>query len=248
MHHILCTILFLQPECRPPTRFLEGHFRVSRKDVAAPKMMLLQDKADFIMNSYPIIALKKFISSKRIFDIILSSALLTAFLFPMLFIALIITLTSPGPALYWSDRVGKGNTLYRMPKFRSMRLGTPNVATHLMVNPSRHVTPIGVILRRFSIDELPQLYSVFKGDMSIVGPRPALFNQDDLISLRTQKQIHQMIPGITGWAQVNGRDELPIPAKVLLDEEYLRSRSFDFDLRIVALTMVRAVRADGVAH
>jgi len=185
---------------------------------------------------------------KRISDILLSLLLLCVLFIPMILFALIVKLTSKGPALYWSARIGKYNTVFKMPKFRTMRQGTPAVATHLLNNPDRYVTPIGRILRKLSLDELPQLYSVLKGDMSFVGPRPALFNQDDLVALRTMKGIHCLVPGVTGWAQINGRDELPIPVKVQHDEYYLHHRSFGFDLRILALTIIRVSRRSGVTH
>lgn len=167
---------------------------------------------------------------------------------PIALVALLVRLTSPGPALYWSDRVGRNNAIFRMPKFRSMRVGTPAVATHLLADPKAHLTPIGSFLRRSSLDELPQLWSILKGDMSFVGPRPALFNQDDLIELRTKFGVHELVPGLTGWAQVNGRDELPIPDKVKLDTEYLRRRSLGFDIYILWLTFVKVLRRDGVSH
>ncbi len=162
--------------------------------------------------------------------------------------ALLVKLSSNGPVLYWSDRVGRNNILFKMPKFRSMRVDTPAVATHLLTNPGRYLTPIGKFLRKTSIDELPQLWSILVGDMSFVGPRPALFNQDDLIALRTKKGVEQLVPGLTGWAQVNGRDELPILAKVALDLEYLERRSLAFDLRILWLTFVKVIMRDGVSH
>jgi len=167
---------------------------------------------------------------------------------PILVVGLMVRLTSEGPALYWSDRVGIDNSIFRMPKFRTMRVDTPAVATHLMRNPDVYLTPIGSFLRRFSLDELPQLYSVLKGDISFVGPRPALYNQDDLVGLRTGKGIHNLIPGITGWAQVNGRDELPIPVKVEFDEYYLKNRSFALDFKILWMTFVKVVRREGVTH
>ncbi|GHU05038.1 UDP-phosphate galactose phosphotransferase [Betaproteobacteria bacterium] len=185
---------------------------------------------------------------KRFFDIFASVALLLALAIPLLVLALLIKLTSPGPALYWSERVGQGNRIFRMPKFRSMRVGTPAVATHLLTAPEAHLTPIGSFLRRSSLDELPQLWSILVGDMSFVGPRPALFNQDDLIALRTENGVHALVPGLTGWAQINGRDELPIPEKVALDAEYLARRSFAFDLRILWLTFIKVIRRDGVSH
>jgi O-antigen biosynthesis protein WbqP len=185
---------------------------------------------------------------KRLFDLFLG--LWAAFLLalPILVIALLVRLTSRGPALYWSDRVGKGNTIFLMPKFRSMRIGTPALATHLLQDPAVFLTPIGSFLRKSSLDELPQLWSILKGDMSFVGPRPALFNQDDLVALRTQAGVQELVPGLTGWAQVNGRDELPIPEKVKLDVEYLLRRSFLFDLRILWLTFVKVLQRHGVSH
>jgi O-antigen biosynthesis protein WbqP len=185
---------------------------------------------------------------KRLFDLTLGLSAAIVLFLPILFIAILVRLTSKGPALYWSDRVGKGNAIFRMPKFRSMRIGTPAVATHLLSDPGAHLTPIGSFLRKSSLDELPQLWSIFVGDMSFVGPRPALFNQHDLITLRTQSGVHELVPGLTGWAQVNGRDELPIPQKVELDIEYLRRRSFWFDVRILWLTFVKVLRRDGVSH
>jgi len=185
---------------------------------------------------------------KRIFDLLLVVIIGLPALPVMLLVYVAVKLTSPGPALYWSDRVGRQNALFRMPKFRSMRIGTPAVATHLLTDPSAHLTPIGSFLRKSSLDELPQLWSILTGDMSFVGPRPALFNQDDLIALRTEKGVHELTPGLTGWAQVNGRDELPIPRKVALDEVYLRERSLWFDLRILWLTFVKVLRRDGVTH
>lgn len=185
---------------------------------------------------------------KRCFDLcfaILASVVLAV---PLLLLAVLVRLTSPGPALYWSDRVGRNNTIFKMPKFRSMRVGTPAVATHLLDNPDRYLTPIGSWLRKTSLDELPQLWSVLKGDMSFVGPRPALFNQDDLIALRTQCGVHRLTPGVTGWAQINGRDELPIPEKVALDAEYMQRQSLGFDLRVLFLTLIRVVCHDGVSH
>jgi O-antigen biosynthesis protein WbqP len=185
---------------------------------------------------------------KRIADLLLAVAALLVLAVPILVIALLVRLTSRGPALYWSDRVGRYNRIFRMPKFRTMRLGTPAVATHLLGDANAHVTPIGGLLRRTSLDELPQLWSIVRGDMSFVGPRPALFNQDDLIALRTERGVHELVPGLTGWAQINGRDDLSIPVKVELDVEYLRRRSLLTDMRILGLTAVRAVRGDGVAH
>lgn len=185
---------------------------------------------------------------KRCFDVILAMVTLVVLAIPLLVVAILVRLTSAGPVLYWSDRVGKNNSIFRMPKFRSMRVGTPTVATHLLNDPKKYLTPIGSFLRTSSLDELPQLWSIFKGDMSFVGPRPALFNQEDLIALRTEQGVHVLVPGVTGWAQINGRDELPIPEKVKLDTEYLLRRSFWFDLRILWLTLVRVSRRDGVSH
>lgn len=185
---------------------------------------------------------------KRIFDITCSLSALLFLALPMLLIAILVRLTSPGPVLYWSDRVGRNNVIFKMPKFRTMRTDTPAVATHLLGDPDRWLTPIGKFLRKSSLDELPQLFSIFNGDMSIVGPRPALFNQQDLIALRTQKGVHQLTPGLTGWAQINGRDELPIPVKVEFDEHYLNNRSFALDMRIIFLTFVKVVKSEGVTH
>jgi O-antigen biosynthesis protein WbqP len=185
---------------------------------------------------------------KRLFDLIIASVALLLLSLPIIIIAILVRLTSAGPALYWSDRVGVYNTIFKMPKFRSMNVDTPAVATHLLQNPKSVLTPIGHFLRRSSLDELPQLWCILKGDMSFVGPRPALFNQDDLISLRTEQGIHQLIPGLTGWAQINGRDELPIPDKVALDSEYLLKRSFVFDLKILWFTFLKVLKRDGVSH
>ncbi|MEJ5359717.1 MAG: sugar transferase [Desulfobacterales bacterium] len=185
---------------------------------------------------------------KRFWDLFFSGLVIFPAALLGLVIAMIIHITSQGPVLYWSRRVGRDNTLFLMPKFRTMRPDTPAVATHLLKNPERWITLVGKLLRRLSLDELPQLYSVLKGDMSLVGPRPALFNQDDLIALRTQKGIHRLRPGITGWAQVNGRDDLPIPVKVQYDEEYLKKRSLRFDLKILLLTIIGCLKGKGVAH
>ncbi|MFZ3129472.1 MAG: sugar transferase [Rhodoferax sp.] len=185
---------------------------------------------------------------KRIFDILLATLAGMVFLLPLLVIALLVRLTSRGPVIYWSDRVGRHNAIFRMPKFRSMRIETPAVATHLLANPSAYLTPIGGVLRKSSLDELPQLWSIIKGDMSFVGPRPALYNQHDLITLRSQYGIHELKPGLTGWAQVNGRDELPMLQKVLLDREYLQRRSMWFDVEILFLTFVKVIRRDNVSH
>jgi O-antigen biosynthesis protein WbqP len=185
---------------------------------------------------------------KRIFDIVLVCLASLILLFPMLLLGLAVRLTSTGPALYWSDRVGRNNTIFKMPKFRSMRLGSPIVASHLLADPSSHLTPIGSFLRKSSLDELPQLWSILVGDMSFVGPRPALFNQHDLIDLRTQAGVHALTPGLTGWAQVNGRDELPIPKKVELDAQYLNLHSFWFDIKIILLTFLKIFMRNGVSH
>lgn len=185
---------------------------------------------------------------KRLFDLVLGLMAAAVLLVPLVVVAVLVRLTSPGPALYWSDRVGRYNKIFKMPKFRSMRVGTPAVATHLLANPKAHLTPIGSFLRKSSLDELPQLWSILVGDMSFVGPRPALFNQHDLIELRTQKNVHALVPGLTGWAQVNGRDELPIPQKVALDAEYLQRQGFWFDIKILWLTFLKVVQRDGVSH
>ena len=185
---------------------------------------------------------------KRVFDLALALLAAALLALPVIVVAVLVRLTSPGPALYWSDRVGRGNRIFRMPKFRSMRVGTPAVATHLLADARSHLTPIGGFLRKSSLDELPQLWSILVGDMSFVGPRPALFNQDDLIALRTQLGVDALVPGLTGWAQVNGRDELPIPEKVRLDAQYLQRRSLTFDLRILWVTFVKVLRRDGVSH
>jgi len=185
---------------------------------------------------------------KRLFDILLSCLLLLVFGIPILLVALMVKITSKGPALYTSDRVGIHNSIFKMYKFRTMKIDTPQVATHLMTNPNQYLTPIGNFLRKTSLDELPQLFNILKGDMSFVGPRPALFNQDDLVSLRTEKGIDSLVPGLTGWAQINGRDELPIPIKVGFDEYYYKNKSFLLDLKILFLTFVKVIRSEGVDH
>ena len=185
---------------------------------------------------------------KRLFDIVLASIALAPVLALSLVVALAIKLTSKGPVLYWSDRIGRNNQVFRMPKFRSMRVETPAVATHLLNNPENYLTPIGGLLRKSSLDELPQLLSILNGNMSFVGPRPALFNQNDLIALRTQYGVEKLTPGLTGWAQINGRDELPIPRKVALDVEYLQQRSFWFDIKILLMTFLKVIRRDNVTH
>ena len=185
---------------------------------------------------------------KRIFDISLGLLLFIILVIPILLVAITIKVTSKGSALYWSERVGRENVNFMMPKFRSMRVNTPQLATHLMIDPDDYLSPIGGFLRRTSLDELPQLWSILKGNMSFVGPRPALFNQKDLVALRTEQGVNRLIPGMTGWAQVNGRDELPIPEKVTLDVEYMERQSFWFDMYILWLTMLKVVRRDGVSH
>lgn len=185
---------------------------------------------------------------KRILDLLLGILVGSLMLVPLVIVAIAVRVTSKGPALYWSDRVGRNNVIFKMPKFRSMLVGTPAVATHLLGNPRAHLTPIGSFLRKSSLDELPQLWSILAGDMSFVGPRPALFNQQDLIALRTERGVHLLLPGLTGWAQVNGRDELPIPEKVLLDVEYMGRQSLAFDIRILWLTFVKVMQRDGVSH
>jgi len=185
---------------------------------------------------------------KRLTDFCIAALVSIVFLVPCCVIAIMVRVTSPGPALYWSDRVGRKNAIFRMPKFRTMRTDTPAVATHLLGNPDQFLTPIGSFLRKTSLDELPQLWSILKGDMSFVGPRPALFNQYDLIELRTRHHVDELLPGLTGWAQVNGRDELSIPDKVKLDVEYLQRQSLLFDLNILFLTFLKVVRREGVTH
>jgi O-antigen biosynthesis protein WbqP len=185
---------------------------------------------------------------KRIFDFLIALSLLIFFSPLLLLIALLVKFTSKGSVLYWSDRVGHNNEIFSMPKFRSMQIDTPPVATHLLNDPHKYLTPIGKFLRRSSLDELPQLWSIVKGYMSFVGPRPALYNQNDLILLRTQCGVHHLTPGLTGWAQVNGRDELPIPQKVKLDVEYMHKKTFGFDLYIMWLTFLKVMQGDGVSH
>jgi O-antigen biosynthesis protein WbqP len=185
---------------------------------------------------------------KRSIDLALALVAAVFLGLPIAAVAVAVRLTSPGPALYWSDRVGRHNRIFKMPKFRSMRIDTPAVATHLLQNPDQWLTSIGSFLRKSSLDELPQLWSILNGDMSFVGPRPALFNQYDLIALRTEKGVHELVPGLTGWAQVNGRDELPIPQKVALDAEYLRRKSMQFDMKILWMTVLKVLVRDGVSH
>jgi O-antigen biosynthesis protein WbqP len=185
---------------------------------------------------------------KRIFDITLAVLLIAIFCIPILLVALLVKLTSKGPALYWSDRVGKDNVLFKMPKFRSMRTDAPVVATHLMADPKQYLTPIGSFLRKSSLDELPQLWNILIGDMSFVGPRPALYNQIDLVELRTSTGVSALTPGLTGWAQINGRDELPIPVKVEFDAQYLKCKSMRFDFYILWMTFLKVIKRDGVSH
>ena len=185
---------------------------------------------------------------KRLFDLIVAGFASLILLVPIALVALLVKVTSKGPIVYWSDRVGRNNKIFRMPKFRTMRVDTPAVATHLLKNPAQFLTPIGSFLRKSSLDELPQLWSILTGEMSFVGPRPALFNQDDLIRLRTEQGVHNLPPGLTGWAQINGRDELPIPEKVKLDTEYMKRQSFALDLKIIFLTFLKVVRRDGIVH
>jgi O-antigen biosynthesis protein WbqP len=187
-------------------------------------------------------------AAKRAFDMVLGGLAAIPLALPILVIAIVVRATSPGPALYWSDRVGRHNKIFKMPKFRSMKIDTPAVATHLLREPEMYLTPVGSFLRRTSLDELPQLWSILAGDMSFVGPRPALFNQDDLIALRTQCGVHELLPGLTGWAQVNGRDEISIPDKVKLDEAYLHRRSLALDTKILWMTFFKVLRRDDVTH
>lgn len=186
--------------------------------------------------------------SKRVLDIVLALLLLALTSPLFVVVAILVALTSRGPVLHWSDRVGKDNRLFRMPKFRSMRTDTPQVPTHLLANACYYLTPIGGFLRKSSLDELPQLFSILTGKLSFVGPRPALFNQKDLIALRTERGVHRLVPGLTGWAQVNGRDEIPIPLKVQFDFEYLRRRTFVFDLQVILITAIKVMRSEGVQH
>lgn len=185
---------------------------------------------------------------KRTFDVVTASLLLLLSIPLLIVLAILVRVTSRGPALYWSDRIGRGSRIFRMPKFRSMRVDTPQVPTHLLSDPDAYLTPVGSFLRRTSLDELPQLFSIFMGDMSFVGPRPALFNQKDLVELRTEKGVHTLVPGLTGWAQVNGRDELPVPVKVQFDYEYLRRQSLAFDLQILGKTVATVLRSEGIRH
>jgi len=185
---------------------------------------------------------------KRIFDLTAAILLLICLSLPLFVLTIIIKMTSSGPVLYWSNRVGKDNKIFKMCKFRTMRVDTPAVATHLFKDADRYITPIGSFLRKFSLDELPQLFNIVSGDMTFVGPRPALFNQDDLIEFRTNKNVHTLIPGVTGWAQINGRDELPIPIKVEFDEYYLKNKGFFLDAKIMLITMLKVINKEGVKH
>jgi O-antigen biosynthesis protein WbqP len=185
---------------------------------------------------------------KRLFDLVMAAVAAVVLLIPILLVAALVRFTSQGPILYWSDRVGRNNKIFKMPKFRSMRVGTPAVATHLLNNPDLYLTPVGGFLRKSSLDELPQLWSILRGEMSFVGPRPALFNQHDLMDLRTRAGVHNLTPGLTGWAQINGRDELPIPQKVALDIEYLHRQSLVFDMKIIFKTALKVLTRDNVTH
>ena len=185
---------------------------------------------------------------KRSFDLLLALFVGVILLLPVVIVAMMVRITSQGPVLYWSDRVGRQNCIFKMPKFRSMRVGTPTMATHLLTNPDAALTPIGTFLRKTSLDEIPQLWSIFKGEMSFVGPRPALFNQLDLVELRTRCGVNELVPGLTGWAQINGRDSISVAEKVALDYEYLAKHSLKFDLYRLWLTLLRVMRQDNVAH
>jgi O-antigen biosynthesis protein WbqP len=185
---------------------------------------------------------------KRLVDLCLACIAFFILTLPIIVVITLVSLTSAGPILYWSDRVGRDNKIFKMPKFRSMRVDTPALATHLLNNPEQFLTPVGSFLRKSSLDELPQLWSIIKGDMSFVGPRPALFNQYDLVALRTEYGVDKLLPGLTGWAQINGRDELPIPIKVKLDVEYLQKQSFLLDVKIIFLTLLKVIRRDGIQH
>ena len=208
----------------------------------------MNDSDDGILISRSVKAMSADLLLKRTFDFSCSFAAFVFLAIPMLFTAFAVKLTSPGPILYWSNRVGRNNLIFKMPKFRTMRIDTPAVATHLLGNPDQWLTPVGGFLRKSSLDELPQLFSILIGDMSIVGPRPALFNQDDLVALRTAKGVHLLTPGLSGWAQINGRDELPIPVKVEFDEYYLKHRSFLLDMKIIFRTFIKVVKSEGVQH
>jgi O-antigen biosynthesis protein WbqP len=185
---------------------------------------------------------------KRFLDLLLGLTAMVFFFIPFCLLALLVKLTSPGPVLYWSDRVGRNNALFKMPKLRTMRVDTPVVATHLLTNPEQFLSPVGGFLRKSSLDEIPQLWCIVRGDMSVVGPRPALFNQYNLIEMRTSRGVHAVRPGLTGWAQVNGRDELPLGDKVSYDQDYLRCQSLAFDLKVILLTVMKVMRREGVAH
>ncbi len=199
-------------------------------------------------NTSSLIPLFLFQTMKRLADLILALIASCLLLVPVIIVSLMVRFTSRGPVIYWSDRVGRYNKIFKMPKFRTMLVDTPAVATHLLSNPDQYLTPVGSFLRKSSLDELPQLWSILIGDMSFVGPRPALYNQDDLIALRTEKNVHTIVPGLTGWAQVNGRDELPIPQKVELDAYYLQHQSLPLDIKILFLTFFKVIKRDGVTH
>jgi O-antigen biosynthesis protein WbqP len=185
---------------------------------------------------------------KRVLDLFVALVAIIFLFLPVVIVTILVKTSSKGPVLYWSDRVGRNNAIFKMPKFRSMKVDTPVVATHLLADPKSVLTPVGDLLRKSSLDELPQLWCILQGDMSFVGPRPALFNQDDLIALRTKKGVHALVPGLTGWAQINGRDELPIPQKVDLDVEYLHHQSMWLDIKIIWLTFIKVIKKDGVSH
>jgi O-antigen biosynthesis protein WbqP len=195
-----------------------------------------------------ILKLKRHETVKRLIDLVLGFVVAAVALVPIVVVAIMVRLTSSGPVLYWSERVGRYNVIFKMPKFRTMRVGTPAVATHLLPNPTANLTLIGSFLRKNSLDELPQVWSILVGDMTCVGPRPALFNQQDLIELRTEKNVHKLVPGLTGWAQVNGRDELSTLQKVALDAEYLQAQSLWFDIKILWLTFLKVIKSDGISH
>jgi O-antigen biosynthesis protein WbqP len=185
---------------------------------------------------------------KRVLDLLLAVIASVIFFIPLCLLAVLVKVTSKGPVFYWSDRVGRGNRIFSMPKLRTMRVDTPVVATHLLTDPEKFLTPVGGFLRKSSLDEIPQLWCIVRGDMSVVGPRPALFNQQNLIDMRTDQGVHMIRPGLTGWAQINGRDELPLPEKVKLDSDYLRRQSLGFDLKVIMLTALKVLRRDGIVH
>jgi O-antigen biosynthesis protein WbqP len=240
-------------EYRIPTDLFKNRFQGEEHHIAGYQGMLIKRSDQAVKSGRDRLRSEKSverkrISIKRVFDLVLSFCAGAAVSLPLMLIAVLVKISSKGPVLYWSDRVGADNKLFKMPKFRTMKPGTPEVATHLMIHPDSYLTSIGKVLRTLSLDELPQLWSVLKGDMSFVGPRPALYNQFDLIELRTIKGIHRLVPGITGWAQINGRDDLTIPEKVALDEYYMKHKSFLFDLKILSLTVFKVIKRDGVRH